>query len=813
MADVSKVHFGKEKGRSNRARRAKKVCFNDCAGLTKIEGAAKNTHGNARGDEYDLGRNGAFNGCTVVVLQFYNESRFTFNEPKHALEMKGFKVDRYTYVPDPSTLRKLLKDDGTVQLWVISDGRKYLTKKHVEIIKNWHFNGGALYVWGDNVPFIVDANVLLEEMYSFRMDGNIPGGRVVHECPDGGQRGFVPHLITTGLEHLFEGITVATLDSVCHKFYGFQPLLYGSAKNLITAYREAEGRRGPIIIDGAFTRLYCQWDEAGSARYVKNAACWLAADNFADQEEVEEAELEIDLTNSFRGECDLTYNESNYLLLAVSEMPESDKNTSDFILTDPMSAGRYNMIFGGQIYSKNIADWVLKEGKDPYRQCPVVGLIPIVDFSQGQNKKIVENILCNVLMDGLRLPTAAWLIFFSAVDQMRNKSKQADHPEVWEYLYQQCLKHIKTTPDFTDVGKKIPLFDAMDKYMSPSTDELKRVNKSFSTVCLIIRTLLNGPSLAKKNPGTLINIVQQSYIKTLITNFLIYIKQKGQDNFTNMIHSLLYDVILDIPIEKTGHMVENIPLLDMKLIIEEFTRVENEIEIPEGTLTSTIGNINTVALYNLLTFNNNLTSYKAESLIIELLKNKIFQNMWNGKLPSSDETKEMVNSYLGGYYTYPDGDVHNDITVLFATPFGPSVYKCCCGLQFGDYNKPLTAEYAEQMKKKRNAHFRQIYASDENGYPTKRSIHYNLHRATQHILLKDKYKNEIDLSEKMVMDIAKYLIKDAKGNFHIPKIHDEIIKVANSYLELRKAGIKEPKEATGIDFLLKAKMERKMMLK
>lgn len=51
------------------------------------------------------------------------------------------------------------------------------------------------------------------------------------------------------------------------------PLLYGSAGNLVTAFFDHQGRRA--ILDGGFTRLYINWDTAGTARYVKNAAAWL----------------------------------------------------------------------------------------------------------------------------------------------------------------------------------------------------------------------------------------------------------------------------------------------------------------------------------------------------------------------------------------------------------------------------------------------------------------------------------------------------------------------------------------------------------
>ncbi|KAG5189820.1 hypothetical protein JKP88DRAFT_232890 [Tribonema minus] len=30
-----------------------------------------------------------------------------------------------------------------------------------------------------------------------------------------------------------------------------------------------------LIVDGGYTRLFCHWDAAGSARLVKNASAWL----------------------------------------------------------------------------------------------------------------------------------------------------------------------------------------------------------------------------------------------------------------------------------------------------------------------------------------------------------------------------------------------------------------------------------------------------------------------------------------------------------------------------------------------------------
>jgi hypothetical protein len=145
--------------------------------------------------------------------------------------------------------------------------------------------GNGVYIWGENHPCYEDANRLGKYLIGAQMSGNVPGGNIVKERPIGSDAsGFVQHLITTGLETLFEGVTVATI----HQDYNFhkqkmKPLVYGSdqitangrkQQNLVTAIYEQDGRR--LVIDTGFTRLYCNWDSAGTGRYVSNAAAWLA---------------------------------------------------------------------------------------------------------------------------------------------------------------------------------------------------------------------------------------------------------------------------------------------------------------------------------------------------------------------------------------------------------------------------------------------------------------------------------------------------------------------------------------------------------
>ena len=45
--------------------------------------------------------------------------------------------------------------------------------------------------------------------------------------------------------------------------------------NLVVICRGADAatNRGPVIVDCAFTKLYCHWNVGGSARFVRNCAC------------------------------------------------------------------------------------------------------------------------------------------------------------------------------------------------------------------------------------------------------------------------------------------------------------------------------------------------------------------------------------------------------------------------------------------------------------------------------------------------------------------------------------------------------------
>lgn len=270
--------------------------------LRKAESAAvvKDGHGNARGNQYDLAVDGAFDGQTVLILDQVGN---TLVNTRAALREKGLSSVVYPpgSTPSPAELKRALQK--SCQLWLISTQSPQLGAEHLALIKAFFDAGHGVYIWGDNDPLYVDANRVASALVpGLRMEGNLAGNQVVgiadgHDAKVGLRKG---HLITTGLEHLYEGVTIATVqftpaDGRTAALYdgeggsarspalpqGFTPLLYGSAGNLVAVAWEKDGKR--LVMDGGFTRLAISWDDAGTARYVKNAAAWLVhAERFTD---------------------------------------------------------------------------------------------------------------------------------------------------------------------------------------------------------------------------------------------------------------------------------------------------------------------------------------------------------------------------------------------------------------------------------------------------------------------------------------------------------------------------------------------------
>jgi hypothetical protein len=241
--------------------------YSPFAGQNDIASASRDKFGNPMGSDYDLIEDGMLKGTIYVLNLCSEECHLTY--PKEALRKKGLEITEDISPPNISTFKQRLKD--ACQFWLISGKINRINNEVVNAIDDYFQQGHGVYVWGDNDPYYVDANLVASKLFNASMSGNTPGDQVISLCTENRKIGVIPgHLLSTGIVNIYEGITIATVQTNAF----VKPLIYGSNGMTVAGYYEQDGRRA--IIDGGFTRLYHKWNSAGTARYVVNAAIWLA---------------------------------------------------------------------------------------------------------------------------------------------------------------------------------------------------------------------------------------------------------------------------------------------------------------------------------------------------------------------------------------------------------------------------------------------------------------------------------------------------------------------------------------------------------
>ena len=289
---TKKVVSGTIKKRSTRKKRTVKQgtssstksspleVYNDVAGRSHIpEAMAFDYHGNPTGREYDLGRDGAFKEYNILIAQFYSDFRFNdaaMQIPINELNAKGFGVKHVKTENDCIT--ELTSNHYQIA-WIISTS-SIQNPKFISALTGFHSTGGGIFLFADNTPYICHASEFLEAKFGITVDGNYHGGQTMKYNEKGHQQTghFGQHEIFTGIANLFEGITI------CHPVYStpasrkvFVTLATASDGNSsIAVYNPpSQSKEGRLCLDCGFTKLYINWDSAGTARYIVNASCWL----------------------------------------------------------------------------------------------------------------------------------------------------------------------------------------------------------------------------------------------------------------------------------------------------------------------------------------------------------------------------------------------------------------------------------------------------------------------------------------------------------------------------------------------------------
>ena len=254
--------------------------YNEVAGKSCIPDArAYDRYGNPTGREYDLGRDGAFMEFNILIAQFYTDSMFNdaaMRKPIDELNLKGFQV---RHVKTEDECIKELTSNRYAVAWIISTSH-IQNSKFISALTTFHSEGGAIFLFADNTPYTCHASEFLKTKFGITVDGNYHGGKTMTYKEGGHEKtgNFGQHEIFTGITNLFEGITI------CHPVYSTP----SSRSAFVTVATATDGNpsiavydspptsaEGRICLDCGFTKLYINWDSAGTARYIINTTCWL----------------------------------------------------------------------------------------------------------------------------------------------------------------------------------------------------------------------------------------------------------------------------------------------------------------------------------------------------------------------------------------------------------------------------------------------------------------------------------------------------------------------------------------------------------
>eukprot|EP01013_Petalomonas_cantuscygni_P022986 TRINITY_DN44331_c0_g1_i1.p1 TRINITY_DN44331_c0_g1~~TRINITY_DN44331_c0_g1_i1.p1 ORF type:complete len:3453 (+),score=584.77 TRINITY_DN44331_c0_g1_i1:161-10519(+) len=255
-------------------------------------------HGNPIAGDADAGM-ACYTGRHVVILNGYLDAT---QHLVPALKKKGFLVTDLSDMPPPEELDRYLAAPDRVVLMVIAAASKRLTSAHVDIIEKWHNSPKrvGVFLLGDakdvqpqgDFTYQHDANDVAARLCKvdgqLQMSGSQRGCNVIkHRVEPKDSIGFNGdprrcHRVLMGINSLYEGETIATITAPSPGDRSVRlvlPLVYGKGDNgnphlSAALFDDKEGHR--VVIDAAFTRLFCHWDEAGAARFYTNAVCWLS---------------------------------------------------------------------------------------------------------------------------------------------------------------------------------------------------------------------------------------------------------------------------------------------------------------------------------------------------------------------------------------------------------------------------------------------------------------------------------------------------------------------------------------------------------
>lgn len=252
-----------------------------------------------QGEQCELGKDGFFHDSKIIIGKFYKQRNFTKESferivGKDVFAKKGF--ESYCTENEDDFLEKLFNYDIA---WIIGYNTASMKNKDFpQRVVNFYGQGKGLMLWEDDDPKTQGTHVVevLKHLFpanpKIELTGNYKGKQLMAPSDNWleSQGKFSKkHPIFRGVCNMYEGFTICYPKSLLlpRNFYSIATASNGKS-NIICKEKDSMG--GRLIIDCACTKLFEDWWQSsiGTAVYIRNATCWLAAKN---QSEITETQI------------------------------------------------------------------------------------------------------------------------------------------------------------------------------------------------------------------------------------------------------------------------------------------------------------------------------------------------------------------------------------------------------------------------------------------------------------------------------------------------------------------------------------------
>jgi len=423
--------------------------------------------------------------------------------------------------------------------------------------------------------------------------------------------------------------------------------------------------------------------------------------------------------------------------------------------------------------------------------------VPCVSLTVAANRKLVFKVLSRAFGDGI-LMHCWWQLYAAVIDvKLSESSGFADdnHPEMREALCYQLfniITYVYTSDTLQALSShRVVILDAITGVLNGTVMCDDEPTKAFAEQYQcegLVRMVSMLNRCGYYVPDAWPTMFRRAILRQMVTTRMIKLRPVGVPTDMGYVSTRQFRTLLDaeltnnlfttrhgVPIYGSARLLERnhtstlIPKTLARTILQTFDHDTLDKVLSRQVLTLMAWNVSKI-----VTEPTNTTKALIE---LEEKTGHMYSALVEAYLPT-----DTVLGVINDQYKRTNVDEAHSVAVPFASTAGPSRVKCqSCGYRFlrnlADPTQPLTTEYIEEARRRRAAHFAEVYRASPAGTPDNKSTHCNLHHAVQKTFRVHQSVND------NVAAAMKYLcVDDGRGNIFTSTLEKDLFSVVCSFV-------------------------------